>query len=88
MFVVIFTSSELYLHGTFSVWVCDIVNCFERHANEVGNLLLQVWIFMSFWFWGWSEDEIYMAFEKYRGYMMALMDKITRILEYCEYKWE
>ncbi|GJS38923.1 transcription termination factor like protein [Tanacetum coccineum] len=32
--------------------------------------------------WGWCEDEIYMAFEKYPGCMMASMDKITKILDF------
>ncbi|KAI3787060.1 hypothetical protein L1987_41243 [Smallanthus sonchifolius] len=32
--------------------------------------------------WGWSKDEIFMAFEKYPGCMMASMDKITRILDF------
>ncbi|XP_076890060.1 transcription termination factor MTERF8, chloroplastic-like [Bidens hawaiensis] len=32
--------------------------------------------------WGWSKDEILMAFEKNPGCMMASVDKITRILEF------
>ncbi|KAK1408493.1 hypothetical protein QVD17_40322 [Tagetes erecta] len=32
--------------------------------------------------WGWSKDEILMAFEKYPGCMIASTDKITRILDF------
>ncbi|XP_076906022.1 transcription termination factor MTERF8, chloroplastic-like [Bidens hawaiensis] len=32
--------------------------------------------------WGWSKDEILMAFERNPGCMMASTDKITRILEF------
>lgn len=32
--------------------------------------------------WGWSEDEIFIAFEKYPGCMMAAPDKISRILDF------
>ncbi|CAI9297659.1 unnamed protein product [Lactuca saligna] len=32
--------------------------------------------------WGWSEDEIFVAFEKYPGCMMASPDKISRILDF------
>ncbi|KAI3772669.1 hypothetical protein L6452_03860 [Arctium lappa] len=32
--------------------------------------------------WGWSEDELFMAFERYPGCMMASTDKITRILDF------
>ncbi|KAK9075878.1 hypothetical protein SSX86_004207 [Deinandra increscens subsp. villosa] len=32
--------------------------------------------------WGWSKDEIFVAFERYPGCMMASMDKISRILDF------
>ncbi|XP_076955355.1 transcription termination factor MTERF8, chloroplastic-like [Bidens hawaiensis] len=32
--------------------------------------------------WGWSKDEIFIAFEKYPWCMMASADKITRILDF------
>ncbi|KAJ0598586.1 putative transcription regulator mTERF family [Helianthus annuus] len=32
--------------------------------------------------WGWSKDEILLAFERNPGCMMASMDKITRILDF------
>ncbi|XP_076955354.1 transcription termination factor MTERF15, mitochondrial-like [Bidens hawaiensis] len=32
--------------------------------------------------WGWSKDEIFIAFEKYPGCMIASTDKITRILDF------
>ena len=32
--------------------------------------------------WGWSEDEIFTAFERYPGCMMASTDKIMRILDF------
>ncbi|XP_071701169.1 transcription termination factor MTERF8, chloroplastic-like [Rutidosis leptorrhynchoides] len=32
--------------------------------------------------WGWSKDEIFIAFEKYPGCMMASTEKISRILEF------
>ncbi|KAL4571732.1 hypothetical protein LXL04_018497 [Taraxacum kok-saghyz] len=32
--------------------------------------------------WGWSEDDIFIAFEKYPGCMMASPEKISRILDF------
>ncbi|XP_076907165.1 uncharacterized protein LOC143563529 [Bidens hawaiensis] len=32
--------------------------------------------------WGWSKDEIFIAFEKYSGCMIASTDKISRILDF------
>ncbi|KAL8208514.1 hypothetical protein R6Q57_007926 [Mikania cordata] len=32
--------------------------------------------------WGWSKDDIVVAFERYPGCMIASMDKITRVLDF------